>query len=178
AFTDRPDSALGRSAEHVFALRAGVEHEVAATKTFTATCVALALLASTTAEARGRSALSLAGLADAVSEAAETDASVERLARAIGRAPTVIVLGRGYLYPAVLAAASAGRDARALEPAGVQRLARGWGAEEPRGRLVLVLSHSAEGVGRSGKIDEDSDAPLLVDLVESIDPDGRFMSFG
>src|SRR5205807_611478 len=70
--------------------------------TFTATCVALALLASTTAEARGRSALSLAGLADAVSEAAETDASVERLARAIGRAPTVIVLGRGYLYPAAL----------------------------------------------------------------------------
>jgi len=105
AFTNRPKSALGRSAEHVFALRAGVEHEVAATKTFTATCVALALLASTTAEARGRSALSLAGLADAVSEAAETDASVERLARAIGRAPTVIVLGRGYLYPAALEAA-------------------------------------------------------------------------
>src|SRR5205807_9325850 len=91
ALTNRPKSALGRSAEHVFALRAGVEHEVAATKTFTATCVALALLASTTAEARGRSALSLAGLADAVSDAAETDASVERLARAVGRAPAVLV---------------------------------------------------------------------------------------
>jgi glucosamine--fructose-6-phosphate aminotransferase (isomerizing) len=102
AFTNRPGSRLGRSAEHVFALRAGAEHAVAATKTFTATCVSLALLAATTAEARGRSALSLAGLPEAVDEAAAADAEAGLLARAIGRAPTVIVLGRGYLYPAAL----------------------------------------------------------------------------
>src|SRR5438046_2606241 len=82
------------------ALRAGPEREVAATKTFTATCVGLALLAATTAEARGRSALSLAGLAEAVAEAVESEADAARIARAIARAPAMIVLGRGYLYPA------------------------------------------------------------------------------
>jgi len=78
--TNQPRSVLGRAAEHVFALRAGREREVAATKTFTATCVALALLA-----------------------AAEPEAA--RLARAIGRVATVIILGRGYLYPAALESA-------------------------------------------------------------------------
>jgi glutamine---fructose-6-phosphate transaminase (isomerizing) len=102
AFTNNLRSALARSAEYVFALRAGPERAVAATKTFTATCAALALLAATTAEARGRSALSLAGLAEAVEEAAATEPAALRLARAIGRAPMVIVLGRGYLYPAAL----------------------------------------------------------------------------
>ena len=102
AFTNQPRSKLGRAAEYVFALRAGPEREVAATKTYTATCVALALLAATTAEARGRSALSLAGLAEAVEEAVNAERDAARLARAIGRAPTVIVLGRGYLYPAAL----------------------------------------------------------------------------
>ena len=103
--TNQPRSALGRAAEHVFALRAGREREVAATKTFTATCVALALLAATTAEARGRSALSLAGLPEALDEAVAAEPEATRLARAIGRAPTVIVLGRGYLYPAALESA-------------------------------------------------------------------------
>jgi len=102
AFTNQPRSKVARAAEFVFALRAGPEREVAATKTYTATCVALALLAATTAEARGRSALSLAGLAEAVDEAVDAESAVARLARAIGRAPSVIVLGRGYLYPAAL----------------------------------------------------------------------------
>ena len=102
ALTNRPRSPLGRSAEHVFALRAGPERAVAATKTYTATCVGLALLAATTAEARGRSALSLAGLVEAVEEAVNAERDVARLARAIGRAASVIVLGRGYLYPAAL----------------------------------------------------------------------------
>src|SRR5439155_643043 len=57
---------------------------------------------ATTAEARGRSAMSLAGLEEAVQEAVEAERDAARLARAIGRAPTVIVLGRGYLYPAAL----------------------------------------------------------------------------
>jgi glutamine---fructose-6-phosphate transaminase (isomerizing) len=105
AFTNNPRSALARSAEYVFALRAGPERAVAATKTFTATCTALALLAATTAEARGRSALSLAGLAEAVEEAAETERVAMRVARAIGTAPALIVLGRGYLYPAALESA-------------------------------------------------------------------------
>jgi glucosamine--fructose-6-phosphate aminotransferase (isomerizing) len=142
AFTNRPDSALGRSAEHVFALRAGVEREVAATKTFTATCVALALLASTTAEARGRSALSLAGLAEAVSEAAQTDAAVDRIAKGIGRAPTVIVLGRGYLYPAALEAALKIKELARIwaEPYSSADFAHGPRTLLRRGTPVLLLT--------------------------------------
>jgi glucosamine--fructose-6-phosphate aminotransferase (isomerizing) len=142
AFTNRPASALGRSAEYVFALRAGVEREVAATKTFTATCVALALLASTTAEARGRSALSLAGLAEAVAEAADTDAAVERLAKGIGRAPTVIVLGRGYLYPAALEAALKIKELARIwaEPYSSADFAHGPRTLLRRGTPVLLLS--------------------------------------
>src|SRR3981081_4122087 len=47
-------------------------------------------------------ARSRAGLAEAVEEAVKAERDAERLARAIGKAPTIIVLGRGYLYPAAL----------------------------------------------------------------------------
>src|SRR2546423_9623211 len=153
AFTTQPRSKLGSSAEHVFALRAGPEREVAATKTYTATCVGLALLAATTAEARGRSALSLAGLAEAVEEAVNAERDAERLARAIDKAPTIIVLGRGYLYPAALETALK-----------IQELARVWAEPyssadfahgprtllRPRTPVVLLASRGAtEGESRA-----------------------------
>src|SRR5437879_12814326 len=69
AFTNQPRSKVGRAAEYGFGLRAGHARGGAATKTYTATCVAAALLAATTAEARGRSAMSLAGLEEAVQAA-------------------------------------------------------------------------------------------------------------
>src|SRR2546428_565157 len=56
ALTNSPRSRLARTAEHVFALRAGRERAVAATKTYTPTCVPLALLAAATAEAPGQRA--------------------------------------------------------------------------------------------------------------------------
>src|SRR5205807_1553691 len=150
--------------------------------TFTATCVALALLASTTAEARGRSALSLAGLADAVSEAAETDASVERLARAIGRAPTVIVLGRGYLYPAALEAALKIKELARVwaEPYSSADFAHGPRALLRRGTPVLLLASRgaterdtrslARGLARKGArvYAITDDGRLAEDLVDAV----------
>src|SRR6266542_1358465 len=62
AITNRAGSLLARAAAETFLLRCGPERSIAATKTYTATCVALALLAANAAESRGRSALSLAGL--------------------------------------------------------------------------------------------------------------------
>lgn len=146
ALTNRPRSALGRSAEHVFSLRAGPEREVAATKTFTATCVALALLAATTAEARGRSALSLAGLPEAVDEAIAAEPAVARLARGIGRAPTVIVLGRGYLYPAALETALKVKELARVwaEPYSSADFAHGPRALlRPRTPVLLLASRGA-----------------------------------
>lgn len=102
AITNRASSLLARSAERTFLLRAGPERAIAATKTYTATCVALALIAATLAEARGRSALSLAGLEDAVAEATGLESEARRLARAIGRPPQLVVLGRGFEYASAL----------------------------------------------------------------------------
>jgi glucosamine--fructose-6-phosphate aminotransferase (isomerizing) len=105
AITNRRSSLLARTAQETFLLRAGPERSVAATKTYTATCVALALLAANAAEARGRSALSLAGLAESVVEAEGTDRDADRIARRIGRAREIVVLGRGYEYATALEAA-------------------------------------------------------------------------
>ena len=105
AITNSARSLLARSAQDVFLLGAGPERSVAATKTYTATCVALALLAANSAEARGRSALSLAGLIESVTEAEAAERDAARLARRIGRGRTIIVLGRGYEYATALEAA-------------------------------------------------------------------------
>ncbi len=105
AITNSPRSLLARTAQDTFLLRAGVERSIAATKTYTATCVALALLAANAAESRGRSALSLAGLVDSVTEAEALERDADRIARKIGRARTIVVLGRGYEYATALEAA-------------------------------------------------------------------------
>ncbi|MEK7859865.1 MAG: SIS domain-containing protein, partial [Chloroflexota bacterium] len=103
--TNEPRSLLARTAQDTFLLRAGRERAIAATKTYTATCVALALLAANAAESRGRSAPSLAGLVEAVTEAEASEAGAARLARGIGRARAIVVLGRGYEYATALEAA-------------------------------------------------------------------------
>jgi glucosamine--fructose-6-phosphate aminotransferase (isomerizing) len=105
AITNAERSRVARSADAVFALHAGPERSIAATKTHTATCVALAMLASGCAEARGRAPLPLGGLADAVEEAVGLDGEARRLARAIGRARSLVLLGRGLVYPTALEAA-------------------------------------------------------------------------
>ena len=142
AFTNRAASSLARNAQYVFALRAGREEAVAATKTFTATCVALALVAATTAEARGRSALSMAGLSEAVTEAVAAERDAERLAKAIGRAPTILVLGRGYLYPAALETALKVKELARIwaEPYSSADFAHGPQTLLRRGVPVLLLA--------------------------------------
>src|SRR5438034_9362966 len=105
AITNRSTSLLSRTAAETFLLRCGPERSVAATKTYTATCVALALLAANAAESRGRSALSLAGLVESVVEAERGDQDADRLARKIGKARAIVVLGRGYEYATALEAA-------------------------------------------------------------------------
>src|SRR5512133_1055557 len=102
AITNARRSRLGSAAAATFLLRCGPERAVAATKTYTASCVALALLASAAAQARDRAGLSLAGLTDAVTDAVSRGADADRLARRIGRGKMLVVLGRGYDYAAAL----------------------------------------------------------------------------
>ena len=102
ALTNARHSRLANAAGALFLLRCGRERAVAATKTYTASCVALALLASATAEARERRGLAFTGLVDAVREATDREDDGARLARRIGRGRVLIVLGRGYDYAAAL----------------------------------------------------------------------------
>jgi glucosamine--fructose-6-phosphate aminotransferase (isomerizing) len=102
ALTNVERSRLSRAAGATFLLRCGRERAVAATKTYTASCVALALLASAAAEARDREGIATGGLVDAVREATEREADAARLARRIGTGRVLVVLGRGYDYAATL----------------------------------------------------------------------------
>ncbi|HYK96842.1 MAG TPA: SIS domain-containing protein [Candidatus Acidoferrales bacterium] len=102
AITNATRSRLARAAESTFPLRCGPERAVAATKTYTASCLALALLASATATARRRKALVFDGLVDAMREAVSREGDTARLARRIGRSPVLVVLGRGYDYACAL----------------------------------------------------------------------------
>ncbi|MGH2377260.1 MAG: SIS domain-containing protein [Candidatus Limnocylindria bacterium] len=105
AITNVARSRVARSADAVLAMRAGPERSVAATKTYTATCLALALLASSCAEARGRDPIPTEGLAEAVEEAVGVGDEAARLAGRIGRARALVILGRGLAYPMALEAA-------------------------------------------------------------------------
>lgn len=102
AITNAPRSKLARASGATFLLRCGPERAVAATKTYTASCLALALLASATAQARDRAGLSLAGVVDAVREAVAREDDAARIARRIGARSALVVLGRGYDYAAAL----------------------------------------------------------------------------
>src|SRR6267378_7550840 len=77
AITNRASSTLGRAAEHVFELRCGAERAVAATKTYTNSCVALAMLAGAAA---GRP-LEFTELPNAVREAVASEPDAARIAR-------------------------------------------------------------------------------------------------
>lgn len=138
AITNRASSALGRAAEHVFELRCGPERAVAATKTYTSSCVALAMLAGVAAGER----LDFSGLADAVREASEREMDAARIARKIGSARALVVLGRGYAYAAALEAALKIKELARVwaEPYSSADFAHGPRALLERGTPVLVLA--------------------------------------
>lgn len=102
AITNVAASRLGHAAEATFALRCGPERAIAATKTYTASCLALALIASEAAAARQRAALEFAGLVDALREALTREDAAARLSRRIGKSRVLVVLGRGYDYACAL----------------------------------------------------------------------------
>ena len=138
AITNRASSALGRAAEHVFELRCGPERAIAATKTYTNSCVALAMLAGAAA---GRP-LDLAALPDAVREAVDSEPDAARIARRIGSARALVVLGRGYVYAAALEAALKIKELARVwaEPYSSADFAHGPRALLERGTPVLILA--------------------------------------
>jgi glutamine---fructose-6-phosphate transaminase (isomerizing) len=96
AITNTPGSDMAEAAEHHVALRAGPERAVAATKTYTASLLVLAMLAAGLAETSA--AEDLAGLPEALAVALEQEAEAQRIARDQVGMDRCIVLGRGYHY--------------------------------------------------------------------------------
>lgn len=113
AITNNAETPLAASADAVFELGVGVEHAVPATKTYTASLVALALLA----DALGDGSLgeaALVQLPDAVEETLERGEDLERAATLLADAADSVHLARGLLYGAALESALKVREAARL----------------------------------------------------------------
>ncbi len=138
AITNRAKSVLGRAAEHVFDLRCGPERAIAATKTYTTSCVALAMLAGAAA---GRP-LDFTQLPVAMREAVDSEPDAARIARRIGSARALVVLGRGYSYAAALEAALKIKELARVwaEPYSSADFAHGPRALLERGTPVLIIA--------------------------------------
>ncbi len=96
AITNTPGSDMAEAAAHHIALRAGPELAVAATKTYTATLLVLAML---TAELSDTDASAdLAEVPQALARALELDDESARIAADMSTLDRCIILGRGYHY--------------------------------------------------------------------------------
>jgi glucosamine--fructose-6-phosphate aminotransferase (isomerizing) len=97
AITNVPDSDLAQAGEHLICLHAGEEKAVAATKTYTAELLAIAMF-SIALEGDHTRRLLLSGVADWAAQVLEQE---ERIAQAAARyrfMQQCVVLGRGYNY--------------------------------------------------------------------------------
>jgi glucosamine--fructose-6-phosphate aminotransferase (isomerizing) len=97
AITNVPGSALGQAAEHLIELRSGPELAVAATKTYTASLLAIARLSAALA-ADAPAAAEIVAIPDALERALAVEPDVAALAGEMAATNRCIVLGRGYEY--------------------------------------------------------------------------------
>jgi glutamine---fructose-6-phosphate transaminase (isomerizing) len=107
AITNDPTSDLAAAAEHVIDLGAGDERAVAATKTYTAELLSIALLvvAIETRLEGARTGTSgedpepaLAGVPEAIAAALATEGQAEAVARHLAGHDRLVVVGRGFEY--------------------------------------------------------------------------------
>lgn len=94
AITNDPQSPLAQAASHLIQLRAGTEKSIAATKTYTAQLVSLALL-STHMNGDDHD---LALIPNAMHRALETESQAQAAAKKLAHSNRCVVLGRGYNY--------------------------------------------------------------------------------
>ncbi len=114
ALTNDPASPLAEAADAVVSLGAGVERAVPATKTYTTTLLALALLAEVLGAAPWPAG-TLEGIPDAVAALLEDRGGLDRAVAQLGSAGSSVHLGGGYLYCAALESALKMRET-ALSP--------------------------------------------------------------
>ena len=132
AVTNEPDSPLAAAADAAVELRAGTEQAVPATKTFTATALAFAILA----EALGPVSYGeddWARLPAALEAVLDDPEPAESVAAAIGDAPGLLTTARGYCYPMALEAALKLKETAEL-------LAEGYSAADLRHGPTAVVT--------------------------------------
>lgn len=97
AITNTPDSPLGDTADFIIDIQAGQEKAVAATKTYTAELMAIAMLSAALENGKEKTKL-LSNVPGWVAKVLELDADIERLAQRYRFMELCVVLGRGYNY--------------------------------------------------------------------------------
>jgi len=133
AVTNEADSPLAQAADGVIDLQAGDEEAVPATKTFTAQVAAFALLA----EALGPVPWSHADwqrVPQSVAQVLADEQPAQEAAEAIGDAPGMVVVGRGFCYGIALEAALKLKETCGL-------LAQGYSAADLRHGPIGVVEH-------------------------------------
>ncbi len=97
AITNDPASSLGEAAEHVILLEAGPERAIAATKTYTASLLAVARLSAALLGDRV-AADEIARIPAAIERALAVEGDLALIAAAMAATDRCIVLGRGFEY--------------------------------------------------------------------------------
>jgi glutamine---fructose-6-phosphate transaminase (isomerizing) len=178
AITNDPSSPLAVEAEHVLDLAAGAELAVAATKTYTASLLAIARL-SLALDPDPEGAASLAHVADSVSDALAVEPEVESIARALaaerGGFDRCVIVGRGFEYATAREWALKLKElARVFaDPYSSADFRHGPIALVQQGIAVLVLAPS--GVAAPGQLEllRDLAARDVETVVASDQPDAR-----
>jgi glutamine---fructose-6-phosphate transaminase (isomerizing) len=97
AITNEPDSELAVAADRAIALGAGPERAIAATKTYTAELLAIALLSAALADDPADRA-AVAAIPDTLAGALELEPEIERIAGDQAAATRALVIARGFEY--------------------------------------------------------------------------------
>jgi len=97
AITNHPQSALGTAAEYTLDIQAGEESAIAASKTYTATLLAVAMLSAGLAKDDERFT-ALGRVPGLVARMLEEDLRIQRMVERYRYITQCIVLGRGYNY--------------------------------------------------------------------------------
>jgi glucosamine--fructose-6-phosphate aminotransferase (isomerizing) len=168
ALTNDAASPLAGTADLVVDLRAGPERATAATKTYTAELLAVALLSTALDPPSSGETVDLAGLPGLISAALTAEPHARDLAAAHAKRQRAVVLGRGYSY------ASAREWALKLQELALVAAMSYSAADFEHGPLALaepglpVLAVAPSGpeleaqVALLARLKEDHGAPLLV----------------
>jgi glucosamine--fructose-6-phosphate aminotransferase (isomerizing) len=97
AITNEPASALAEAADRTIALGAGPERAIAATKTYTAELLAIALLSAALADDPA-DRRALAAIPETIARTLALEPQIERIARDQARVDRALVIARGFEY--------------------------------------------------------------------------------